>query len=148
MYPLRFNERRSVERIVMNKSTSFALGLSKSMRIRDVATLLKRIRGLKTCSRRCTYSYISIWPFAASHSSIEPDDLRLTADASCLRELWISPKLRCFTTVSLPKAFTMKLFPEESQLYETRVAVCVCSCRNNGRRSSIRVRVSCACFEF
>jgi hypothetical protein len=39
LYPLRLSERRSVERMVINNSASFALGSLNSRRFREVATL-------------------------------------------------------------------------------------------------------------
>lgn len=39
LYPLRLSERRSVERMVINSSASFALGSLNSRRFREVATL-------------------------------------------------------------------------------------------------------------
>lgn len=148
LYPLRFSDRKSVERIVMNNKASLVFGDWKSRRLRDVATLDLGHGHLHRKEQKYTHSYMSVWAFPATQSWIDPDPfLMLTADASCFFVTFTSPKFKCFITVNFPNAFTTKLFPDESQENDTLVDACVCSWRKSGRRSKIKRLVSCAILE-
>ena len=69
LYPRRFSDFKSVDRIVMNRSASCALGDSNRMRLRDVATLHHDQREFPVGRAAYTHSYMSIWAFVATQSS-------------------------------------------------------------------------------
>lgn len=130
----------------MNRRVSFVLGLSNNKRFNEVATLRTKLVSIGIDRLiNVAYSYISGCALVAIQSSIGPVPCRLlTAEASCLRVSRMPPKLSCFETVNFPKALTTKLLPVLSHEKETLMVECVCSCKNNGNRSNIRLRISSA----